>query len=299
MRIGRTSAIRSTLLALAVVATAYGCSGGGDGLGGPEIVVGSFGFGESDILGEIYAQGLTRAGYPASHQAQIGPREIVKPKLESGEIGFVPEYVGSGLEVGFGQIPSADGATTRADLAEAFAAADVSVLELAPAENTNTFVVLQSLADELGLVTVSDLAALGDFTLGGPPECRDRPRCMLGLVETYGLSVEFRALDAGGPLTLQALLSGDVQVGLFFSTSIYDPSLVGLEDDLRLQPAENIVPVVRTELLEAHGDALADRINEISAQLTTSGLAELNRQLNVEMLEASEIAAQWLASHGL
>ncbi|NIS28800.1 MAG: hypothetical protein GWN07_01755, partial [Actinobacteria bacterium] len=142
-------------------------------------------------------------------------------------------------------------------------------------------------------------AAMGEFTLGGPPECRDRPRCMRGLVDTYGLSVDFRALDAGGPLTLQALRSGDIQVGLFFSTSIYDPSLVGLEDDLGLQPAENIVPVVRTELIEGHDDALVDRINEISAQLTTSGVAELNRQLNVEMLEASEIAAQWLASHGL
>ena len=62
----------------------------------------------------------------------------------------------------------------------------------------------------------------------------------------------FVALDSGGPLTRQALERGDIDVALLFST---DPDVVGsrgrvLADDRRLQPAENVTPLVRTEVVD-------------------------------------------------
>ncbi len=65
---------------------------------------------------------------------------------------------------------------------------DVTLLEPSDADSVNTFVVTQDTADEYGLETVSDLAGVSDsLTLGGPPECPERPACLIGLQETYGL----------------------------------------------------------------------------------------------------------------
>ena len=72
------------------------------------------------------------------------------------------------------------------------------------------------------------------LTLGGPPECPERPFCLLGLKETYGLEFkEFVPLDAGGPLTVQALTGGQIQVGLLFTSdpAIATNGFVLLEDD--------------------------------------------------------------------
>ncbi len=52
-----------------------------------------------------------------------------------------------------------------------------------------------------------------------PPECPERPFCQAGLEDTYGLVFDsFTALDAGGPLTKTALTTGEVSVGLVFSS---------------------------------------------------------------------------------
>ena len=190
---------------------------------GTTIEIASFAFGESEILGEIYAQALEANGYPVNHQVQVGPREVLKPALESGEVHFVPEYLGSGLEAGFGVEPSADAVATRDLLIAAYQPAGVAVLDLAPGEDKNTFVVTKALADELGLSKVSDLSKVEDFVLGGPPECPERPRCQLGLEGVYGLNIsEFKALDAGGPLTVAALNGVDIILTTF---SREDPTI--------------------------------------------------------------------------
>ena len=70
--------------------------------------------------------------------------------------------------------------------------------------------------------------------LGGPPECPERPFCLLGLQDTYGLQfAEFVPLDAGGPLTVTALTGGQVDVGLLFTSdpAIATNNFVLLEDD--------------------------------------------------------------------
>ena len=88
------------------------------------------------------------------------------------------------------------------------------------------------------------------LVLGGPPECPERPFCLPGLEETYGIEFEeFQPLDVGGPLTVKAIESGRIDVGLLFSTSsvIGDRGWVVLEDDKSLQTAENITPVVSEE----------------------------------------------------
>jgi osmoprotectant transport system substrate-binding protein len=293
----RNPVVGATFVALALLAGA--CGSGDDGpKEGTTIEIASFGFGESEILGEIYKQALEADGYTVNHQIQVGPREVLKPALESGEVHFVPEYVGSALEAGFGIEPSADAGDTRDKLIDAYQAAGIAVLELAPAEDKNTFVVTKTLADELGLSKVSDLSKVDGLVLGGPPECPERPRCQLGLESVYGLEIaEFKALDAGGSLTVAALNGGEIDAGLFFTTYLFIDEFLALEDDEGLQPAENIVPVVSREILDEYGSSLEDLINDVSAKITTEALIEMNERFFAPE-DADAIALDFLVENG-
>ena len=139
------------------------------------------------------------------------------------------------------------------------------------------------------------------FILGGPPECPERPFCLLGLEDTYGLEFkEFRPLDSGGPITVEALANDEVQVALLFTT---DPTIVArdfviLEDDLGLQRADNLIPVVNAEILTDNPE-LAELLDGVSAALTQDVLVELNRQSTEDHLDPQAIAASFLAAQGL
>ena len=120
-------------------------------------------------------------------------------------------------------------------------------------------------------------------------------------MSVYGLRFhQFVPLDIGGPLTLQALVTGEIDVCVLFTTDpgISGHGLVELEDDRGLQPAENVTPVVRRAIVTAYGPALEMRLNEVSARLGTDQVRDLNAQLGASQ-RAAEVAARWLAAAGL
>jgi osmoprotectant transport system substrate-binding protein len=263
---------------------------------GPIITVGSFNFPESVLLAEIYAQALEEDGYPVERALDLGSRELIFPQFERGDIDLLPEYAGSALVVGFDGEASGDLDETLERLQEAFDEMEITVLEAAPGENANAFVVTQDLADEYDLETISDLAGVDEeLTLGGPPECEDRDTCLLGLQETYGLEVEFQAIQEVAP-RVAALEQGDVQIALLFSTMpvIAESELVMLEDDEQMVPAENIVPVVRNEIVEDYGDDLVTLLDAVTEQITTDLLIELNTEIEVDARDPREVARDWL-----
>jgi osmoprotectant transport system substrate-binding protein len=61
------------------------------------VVVASFDFSESEVLGEVYAQALEQAGIRVRRELRLGPRELVLPALRQGLVDVVPEYVGTAL----------------------------------------------------------------------------------------------------------------------------------------------------------------------------------------------------------
>lgn len=137
------------------------------------------------------------------------------------------------------------------------------------------------------------------LTLGGPPECPKRPFCIPGLKETYGVEfADFEALDVGGPLTVKALAGGKIDVGLLFSTSsaIEDNNFVVLEDDKNLQQAENITPLVRSEVLD---ETIEERLNAVSAALDTPTITELNAKVEIDKEDPADVAATFLEEQGL
>lgn len=156
------------------------------------INVGSSNFAESNIAAQLYGQALEAAGVDVSYTPDIGARDVYYPALESGEIDLVPEFTGTLLGFLDGEATPSPDVQEVLDALRPLAEEDgVTILEPAEADSVNTFVVTQETADEYGLTTVSDLAGVEDsLTLGGPPECPERPYCLVGLQETYGLTFE-------------------------------------------------------------------------------------------------------------
>jgi osmoprotectant transport system substrate-binding protein len=264
------------------------------------VIVASFDFPESEILGELYAQALEGAGVPVERELLLGPRELVEPALEQGLVDVVPEYLGSALAYLGGEPPAPPTQeATQERLAAAFEPLGIRLLDPAPAEDQNALVVTEGTALVYDLRTTSELADVAPaFRFGGPPECPDRPFCLAGLERVYGLDFErFVPLDSGGPLTVSALREQNVDVGVLFST---DPHLVGrefveLEDDRGLQPSENVVPAVRASVLERWGEELRRPLDAVSAALTTQELRELNASVVLEGDTPRQVARTWLA----
>ena len=223
------------------------------------VTVGSFDFPESVLLAELYAQSLEAHGVQVRRRFAIGPRELVMPSLERGLVEVVPEYSGSLLGFLRGSIPD-DPAELFVRLRPIIVARGLRLLRPARAQNQNGFVVSAFTAKELGVQTLSDLRShASELRFGGPVECPQRPLCLRGLEETYGLRfAEFIALDAGGPLTIEAIRNDFVDVALLFSSdgSLEDPDLVLLEDDRGLQPPEHVIPIVHATVADRFGPGL-------------------------------------------
>lgn len=268
-------------------------------LGDDTITVGSFDFPESVLLAEIYSQALESGGFSVERAFALGPREFVGPALATGLIELVPEYAGSALTFTSrgSATPSADPEATHRALERTLAGTNVAALAPAPAQNANTFAVTRETARRHDLRRLSDLRAFtADLRFGGPAECPSRPFCLLGLRERYGLEFAGFLTLQNGLVTAQALDDGDVDVALMFTT---DPALadyVELDDDRRLQPAESVTPLIRTEVIERWGADVARAIDAVSRELGTATLRELNA-VDAEEPGTGDVAAiatDWL-----
>jgi len=271
---------------------------GGDGV----IVVGVSGaFAENQIVAEMYAQVLEHAGYTVERQLDLRSREISQNALEAGYIDVKPEYLSSLLLfLDPNAEASADAAAVARQTAQQLQSRGLTLLAPSPAEDTNQFVANAETAQRFHLTTMSSLAPVaGQLTLGGPPECPQRPFCLPGLHEVYGvLFDDFTPLDAGGPLTVDALRRDAVQIGLLFSTdpSIEQNGFVPLVDDRRLQNAENITPVIRSEMLN---DEVRRLLDAVSARLSSETMTELVGRVVIEGQDVATVATGYLTSNNL
>jgi osmoprotectant transport system substrate-binding protein len=303
----RRTAVYVACLALAVVCCACACGSAtadhtaGAAQQGAVITVGSFDFPESVLLADIYTDALTTQGFPVRVLPNLGPRELVDPALMSGLVQVVPEYSGSALEfVSHGRQSATSDVTVTG---RALAGRGLVAGRPSAAQDANVIVVTAATAARYGLRSVADQARVAPrLAFGGPPECPERIYCLLGLKQVYGLRFRvFIPLDAGGPLTLQALEAGDIGVALLFSTdpAITADHLVVLADDRRLQPAENVVPLVRRDAVARYGSRLLAVLDIVSAHLTTGSLRALNARVELRGDDPRLVAESWLRAQGL
>jgi osmoprotectant transport system substrate-binding protein len=304
-RIRLGSAAAAVCLALLVAA----CGGGDDALQGGDqsgggqssVIVGSTNFPEQLILAQMYAAVLEKAGVEVTTRLNLGNREVVFPALEKGEIQLLPEYNGSVLSF---LDPNATATTTEevnTALAPLLQAKNLVALDTSPAEDKDGWAVTQETATRHNLRTLDDLKPVaGQLVVGGPPELKTRPAGLPGLKKVYGIPdfKEFKALDAGGPLTVSALKQGDIDVARVFTTQgvIAAEGWVLLEETKPLEPSQNIVPIGRTDAMT---DQVKSALNSLSAKITTEELTKLNAQVDVDKKDPEQVARDWLTQQGL
>jgi osmoprotectant transport system substrate-binding protein len=311
MRRSRTFVLGATLLAAGFVLAACGSGGNDTQATTPPaasqsprgtIKVGVSGaFAENQLVAEMYAQVLEKAGYTVDRQLDLGSREIGDTALFSGQIDMKPEYLAYELPK---LDPSADTTGTAAEVYPRVQAAaqakGLTALQYSPANSTNVFVVTPETAQANNLTTMSSLAAVAaNMTLGAPPDCSTNPACEQGLKDVYGITFkEIKSLDFGGPQTVAAIDSGAVDVGELFSL---DPTITQkgwtvLEDDKNLQPAGNFFPLIRDEVLN---DEITALLNGVTSKLTTDGMLGLVGRVQVDKEDVAVVAKDFLTQSGL
>jgi osmoprotectant transport system substrate-binding protein len=297
---------RSIPILLAIVGLLAAACGGGAAPGAPkpEVIVGSTNFYEQVTLGELYAQIFEANGYKVTRKFNLGNREIVQPALQSGQIDVLAEYLATLVRfVDKNADPTTDKAQAAKVLQGLLAAKGLTVLDPADATDQNGIVVTKETASKHNLKKISDLTPVAkDLVFGGPAECPQRPFCAIGLKDKYGITFkDFKPLDAGGPLTVAALEGKQIDVALLFTSdpTISAKGFVLLDDDKKLQLADNIAPVVRTALLDKDNGDIKKHLNAISAKLSQAELGELNKAVSIDKKDSKDVAAAWLKKQGL
>ncbi|MEI5033866.1 ABC transporter substrate-binding protein [Streptomyces sp. S1A(2023)] len=283
-------------------------SSGGDSKKG-SLVVGSASFTESKVLAELYAQILGDAGYDTSITT-VKNRELYEPSLEKGEIDVVPEYAATITEFLNAKVNGAEKAQ-NAPLASPDADATVAALEklagplglkvlpAGKAVDQNAFAVSEEFAEKNKLTTLSDLGKSKlKVKIAAGDECEVRPFCAPGLKKTYGIDVTgIDPKGVGTPQSKQAVRDGKVELVLTTTTDAVLDGLVFLEDDKKLQNADNVLPVLNAK--DAGAPEIADALGKLTDALTTEDLAELNRKVDAERAKPADVAKEYLESKGL
>ena len=264
------------------------------------ITVGGFGFSEGSVLAELYGQALAHAGFTVNYKLNLGPREIIGPAIQKGDIDLYIGYAATDLEFwnkGAGEA-SAEITPTYAKLQSRLQPLNLAAATPSSAQDQNAFAMTRANSTKYNATKLSDLAPIGSqLILGGPPECQTRPFCAAGLQKTYGITFkELKKLDAGGPLTRAALKDGSIQVGLVFTTTAYigPDGLVVLKDDKGLQRADNVTPIIRKDKASADATKV---LNAVSAGLNTTDLIALNAKVELDHQDPDAATKAYLAAH--
>ena len=270
------------------------------------VVVASKPFGESFILAEMFAQLLEARGIPVARKPGLGSTEILVGALRSGAVDVYPEYTGTGLlAILHDTLPRealADPRRVYAHVDSAFRARwGMRWLPPLGFENTFAIAVRRETAERYRMRTLSDLARESTrLTAGFTPDFIERQDGLAGLAEVYGPGIRPGTIKPLLPaLKYQALAGGSVDVVDGFSTDglLARYGLVVLADDRRFFP-----PYEAAALL---GERAAERADVVSAltllssRIDVETMRALNRRVEVDGEEASEVAASALAQLGL
>lgn len=311
MRIFKKGRVAAGVIAVGAVVALAGCAqadptapetdAGAGGGSADDIIVGSFAFPESEILGEIYSQALEAAGFEVEERFNIGPRQQTIPALQDGSINLIPEYNGNLLAFYDTEFTERTTEDVDAALTEAVAVDDLVVYESAEAEDKDAYVVTRAFATANDLTTIGDLAKVQPFALGSNPQFAELGYGLPGLASVYGVDeVTFIPYeDFGGPDTVRALVDNTVQVADIYTTSpaLVAEDLVVLEDPENLIAAQNIIPLLSASI---DSPELEEVLNSISAELTTDDLIALRDRVEGDEQESAETAAtDWLTEKGL
>jgi osmoprotectant transport system substrate-binding protein len=269
------------------------------------LTIGSKNFPEQEILGEIYAQALSAAGYKVKSDLNLGSETVAHQAVKNGTVSGYPEYASTALTSFFGLEPeevSSDATEAWEKANEEFEKEGLVAFEPTPFASANAVGTLKSTAEKYGLENVSDLEGVSEkLSLYGSPECRQRIDCLAGLEKLYGLKFKsFHPVDIG--LRYTVLEKGQADLSILFTT---DPQLsaekdkfVILEDDKHVFPAGNVIFVSKKSTVEKAGPDYEKTILQVQEGLTLPVMQELDARVELEKETPAAAAKSYLESAG-
>ena len=286
-------------LAMALAMVLAACGGDEEVGDGPTIRVRGQDFSEAVTIAEVYGQYLQAKGYNVEILTPAGVRTEAIDGIRNNELDLIIDYIGGSLTA------LAPDAATSSDpdevvsiIGPAYTEIGATLLDYSPAVDGDAFVV----RGDSPANTISDVADLG-YVFGASAQCFERPQCFLGYTDpaVYGITFSDTVTIEFGPLLGEALAAGEVDAVVWNTTApqIGEQGFKVLEDDQGLHPAQNIAPIVNTEVLDAYGDQLRDDLNALSAAITTADLLAWNTETDIEKRESDDVAAEWLDAEGL
>jgi osmoprotectant transport system substrate-binding protein len=269
------------------------------------LTIGSKNFPEQEILGEIYAQALTAAGYKVKSALNLGSETVALKAVKTGQISGYPEYASTALTSFFGlepeEVPS-DGTEAWEKANQEFEKEGLQAFEPTPFASANAVGTTKQTAEKYGLKTVSDLEGVSEkLSLYGSPECRQRIDCLAGLEKLYGLKFKsFTPVDIG--LRYTVLEKGQADLSILFTT---DPQLsaesnkfVILEDDKHVFPAGNVIFVTKKSVAEEAGPDYEKTILAVQEGLDLKTVQELDARVELEKETPKAAAKAYLEAAG-
>lgn len=278
-----------------------GCTSDDGTAKGRSITVGSKGFAESWIMGELYAQGLRALGYTVDLKTNVGSSDIISAALLSGQIDLYPEYTGVMLVSFMGEEKLMNSAEETYELAQTWAEDNqVTMLNATPFENKNAVAVRADFAEEHDLKTVSDLKGIGDFTYSTYPDNVTGAQGYEGIVDAYGLdNMKLKTLSIG--LNYQAIERGEIEAADVFTTDpqLLRSDLVVLDDNKKVFGFQNVVPLIRDDVFADLDDGASEFLNELQSLLTLEAIQAMNEASAVNRLDPAQVAKVFLEDNGL
>jgi glycine betaine/choline ABC-type transport system substrate-binding protein len=267
------------------------------------VTIGSKNFTEEFILGQIYAQALKAAGYTVKTELNLGSEQIALRAVKSGQVDAYPEYTGTALTSFFKlqaeNVPKDEQKAYQ--LAKAgFAKQGLVALPPTPFTDSNGVGMLKDTADKLGVSTISDLSdKASTLTFTGTPECPQRPDCLLGLKDVYGLKFK-KVIPVDPSLRYSVLEKKKADVGIVFTTDgqLAQGKVKLIQDDKHMFPPYNVTLVFKGDKLAALGPDARKTIALVQQGLTTDAMQELNSRVDIDKQTPAAVAKAYLTESG-
>ncbi len=255
------------------------------------IVVASKNFNESYILGEVAAQLLESGGFEVERRMGLGGTLICYEALVAGEIDVYVEYTGTLSQA----ILKSETKLGFDDLNAAIAPLGLQLLPPFGFNNTYALALPRALAEDLGLNTISDLAARDDLKVSVSHEFLEREDGWPGLSRVYGFERVPNGIEHG--LAYQALAEGSIHVTDAYSTDgeLVRYDLAVLTDDRGFFPTYLAAPLVRADLPES----AKARLGRVANTLDDAGMQAINASVMFGGADFAEAAAGYLDDIGI
>lgn len=294
------------VLALAMAMTVLvSCDGGSDG-GPTTFKVGSQGYAEVEILGEIFKIVVEdKTEHSVEHVRSLGSAiagfEATKGNDLQAFTGFTGTLLLGLLEQELNEEtsdPQAAYEMTRDMMDEQY---DMYCAEPWGYNNTYGIAVDRAWAEENNVVTQSDMAAFApDMRLAVDQTWLNYPgQGYNEYAKLYGFEYkEVIPMDLG--LIYEAFAKGEVDAVNCYTTDgqLVAMDMVVLEDDKKFNPPYNGILVLRNDTIENYPE-IKDIVDSFAGLIDTPQMQELNRQVSVDKREPADVARDFLKEKGI